>query len=615
MKPVVTKAKRRQTLQRQINRLDRRVQHLRQQSNRFAWLRAAIFFGGLALTGLIAYLSSLGWLTWLTLLIILVGFGVAVAIHSRLDESLARHEGLRQLKQQHLARMALDWSHIPGITRPTPRYDHPFEADLDLVGPHSLHQLLDTAVSLEGSRRLREWLTNPRPDLRTTQQRQSLVRELAPRFHLRDRLIVSATVATGSRKVWNAHQLTAWLSHPTEYRAVRRWLLFFGPFVLVNLTLLALERLGLLPPLWQATFLIYFILLYARSGLAEGTFHDAMTLRDTLQQLGAVSRQLERFSYDRVPYLKSLCASFLIKTERPSHHLSRINRIIIGAGLRQNPFMWLLLNAIFPWDFFFADQLNRSRTALSQRVPDWLERWADLEALSSLANLAYLNPAYAWPTLFEVSQTSTQSLFQATDLGHPLLPDATRICNDFTLAQMGDIALITGSNMAGKSTFLRTVGLNLALAYAGGPVNATELQTGLFRLFTAIKVSDSVTDGVSYFYAEVKRLKRLLTELEAEQLLPLFFFIDEIFRGTNNRERFIGSQAYIRAVVGQRGLGLLSTHDLELTKLAEAMPTIKNYHFRDDVAGDEMIFDYKLHPGPCPTTNALKLMALEGLPV
>lgn len=611
----MSKTKRQTYLQRHIERLGQRTQQLRVQSNRLAWLRAAVFFGGLALTGVVIYFTGLGWLMGGVLLLTLVGFGLAVAAHRRLDESLARYEGLRQIKRATLARMTLDWPHIPTITRPAPRYDHPFEADLDIVGDHSLHHLLDTAVTLEGSRRLRAWLTDPTPDLARTHHRQHLVRELAPRFRLRDRLTVSATVATDSHKVWNARQLIDWLGRSTDSQAIHRWLLFFAPFVVVNLTLLLLERLGWLPPLWQATFLLYFILLYAKSNLTEGTFHDGMTLRNTLQQLGAVAGVLERFSYQGTPHLKTLCQPFLDPADRPSGHITRINRIIIGAGLRQNPFIWLLLNAIFPWDFFFAAQLNRRRVILAQRVPVWLDRWAEVEALSSLANLAYLNPAYTWPTVTEINPLQPGPIFQATALGHPLLPDKVRVCNDFRLEDLGELALITGSNMAGKSTFLRTVGLNLALAYAGGPVNATALQTGLFRLFTAIKISDSVTDGISYFYAEVKRLKRLLRELEDEQALPLFFLIDEIFRGTNNRERFIGSQAYIRAVVGRRGVGLLSTHDLELTKLAEAMPSVKNYHFRDDVVGDEMIFDYKLHPGPCPTTNALKLMALEGLPV
>ena len=186
--------------------------------------------------------------------------------------------------------------------------------------------------------------------------------------------------------------------------------------------------------------------------------------------------------------------------------------------------------------------------------------------------------------------------------------------NDFTLTE-GKIAIITGSNMSGKSSFLRTVGVNMVLAYAGSVVNAEALHLSRFRLFTSIRVTDSVVDGISYFYAEVRRLRALLDALAVADTAPLFFLIDEIFRGTNNRERLIGSRSYIRTL-GERGAtGLVSTHDLELIHLAEALPNVRNQHFRETVVENAMHFDYTLRTGPSPTTNALLIMAMEGLPV
>jgi DNA mismatch repair ATPase MutS len=169
--------------------------------------------------------------------------------------------------------------------------------------------------------------------------------------------------------------------------------------------------------------------------------------------------------------------------------------------------------------------------------------------------------------------------------------------------------------MAGKSSFLRTIGINLSLTFAGGPVCAGALQTSLFRLYTSMRIADSVTEGFSYFYAEVQRLKSLLDALEEDTAVPLFFLIDEIFRGTNNRERLIGSQAYVAALSGKNGVGVIATHDLDLVSLADNLPDVSNFHFRDDVRNGRMIFDYKLHPGPCPTTNALKIMQLADLPI
>ena len=179
----------------------------------------------------------------------------------------------------------------------------------------------------------------------------------------------------------------------------------------------------------------------------------------------------------------------------------------------------------------------------------------------------------------------------------------------------GLVIKVHQDNRVINKTMHVALGVNLALAYAGSVVDVQALQTLRFRLFTCIKVSDSVTDGISYFYAEVQRLKALLDDLAITDDLPLFFAIDEIFRGTNNRERLIGSRAYIRALVGQRGIGLISTHDLELIRLEEEMAGVTNYHFRDDIVEGRMVFDYQLRRGPSPTTNALRIMAIEGLPV
>jgi DNA mismatch repair ATPase MutS len=205
--------------------------------------------------------------------------------------------------------------------------------------------------------------------------------------------------------------------------------------------------------------------------------------------------------------------------------------------------------------------------------------------------------------------------FDAHTLGHPLLKPETKVCNDFALDEHRRIVILTGSNMSGKSTLLRTVGVNLCLAFAGAPVNANSLQISLFRVFTCIKVSDSVQDGLSYFYAEVKRLKALLEATEQEDHLPVLFLIDEIFRGTNSRERLIGSRSYIRALSSRRAVGLVATHDLELVNLEREIPGVANFHFREEVRDGRMVFDYLLRPGPCPTTNALQIMRLEGLPL
>jgi DNA mismatch repair ATPase MutS len=247
---------------------------------------------------------------------------------------------------------------------------------------------------------------------------------------------------------------------------------------------------------------------------------------------------------------------------------------------------------------------------LEPKLSVWLETFYEIEALNSLANFAMLHPKYVFPILDEQAEKE----FNSVDLGHPLISETQRVCNNFGIVKGENLLLITGSNMAGKSTFLRTVGINLILSYAGAPVCAGSLTTKLYRVFTSINVTDSLEDGYSHFYAEVKRLRYLLDELTEENKFPLFFFVDEIYKGTNNRERYIGSAAFLKSVAKENGIGLVSSHDLELADLDNEIHQLRNLHFVESIKDSKMHFEYTLNEGPCPSTNAVQIMKLEGLP-
>lgn len=615
----MTKETRLRALEYQIDRLQKCVARRQRTSYRYSWLRFAVVLGGLVAVGP-AFYSGLVWLGGLCLAATVLLFGLAVYYHRQVEDSIARHQVWHQLKTAHLARATLDWQRIPTAFYHRLRPDHPFESDLDLVGRRSLHRLLDTAISFEGSQRLRDWLTVPVPDAEQIAHRQQLVRELAPLHLFRDRLTMNATIAVGAKRTWRASQLVTWLEAHTPQTSLRRWLILFTVMAGLNAILFVAHWGGWLSPWWRITIVLYIGLWLVRAGVTDVLWDEAGELQGVLRQLRAVFFQLEAFSYRDTPHLKALCAPFLDPAHRPSRYMARLTRVMAAMGLRGNPIVRFVLNAVVPWDFYFAYRLTQYKADLAHHAPTWMDTWFELEALGALANLAYLNPSYTFPRMLDREDDEVQDqercfVFQAQGLGHPLIPDDEKICNDFALPTLGQVTIITGSNMAGKSVFLKTVGVNLVLAYAGGPVDARRLETMLFRPFTCMGISDSVTSGISYFYAEVKRLKTLLAALEGDHPLPLLFCIDEIFRGTNNRERLIGSRAYVRVLAGKHGTGFIATHDLELARLADEVPQVVNYHFRDHVAGDRMAFDYTLRPGPCPTTNALKIMQLEGLPV
>ena len=608
-------------LERRIARLKRRAQQLERVSNNYWVARRVLLLCGTLFALLSCKLA--GSTTGLILTALFLAVFILVAIyHNRVRDAMTRNALMLNIKHVQVARLKVDWEHLSRSDQTPPEPGHPFETDLDVTGERSLHRLLDSAVTREGSRRLKSWLLSTRPDPLVIEKRQSLIRELSGLSLFRDKLHLHAAIASRDSQdltktkpaqldQWDSRTLVAWIEHGDAQESLRSTVMLLGILAALNITLIVLALLDLVPHVWPIVFLIYAGLSIAKQGRTTSAWGEVQDLEKALRRFRAVFQFLESRRFSRLTHLAQVCAPFLNPRKRPSAELKRVERIAWGLGLRTIGPIWFLVNVLMPWDFLFTYRLEQLRNEISQLMPRWLDAWYELEALNSLSNFAWLNPLYAFPEL-----VSKSTLFDARGLGHPLIKAEHKICNDLELDEQRRIVILTGSNMAGKSTFLRTVGVNLCLAYAGAPVNAERLRTSLFRIFTCIKVSDSVQDGLSYFYAEVKRLKLLLSATETEDDLPVMFLIDEIFRGTNNRERHIGSHAFIRALSSRRNaLGLIATHDLELTKLADEIPGIANFHFREEVGDGKMVFDYQLHPGPCPTSNALHIMRIEGLPV
>lgn len=602
-------------LRRQIVRLERRVQHLQMISRRYARSRWGVVLGGLVLTLLADYAFGAGFGGGVAAVCVAIFIGV-VMCHNRVKESMTRHRLWRRIKLTHVARMTRDWAHIPRVPDVPPEAEHPFATDLNLTGARSIHQLLDTTMSGGGSERLRTWLLSPLMQPDRVSARQDIVRELLPLAMFRDRLTLhSARVARHPDERWEGEQVLAWLDRQPLPASLLPWVILLALLAATNIVLYVLYTLSLAPGIWPFSLTLYLVLYLVKSSDVRDFFAEAYLLEKTLRQFRAVLLYLETRRYGSTPHLATLCTPFWRVERQPSMYLKRIVRLAGAASAQRANLFGFLLNAIVPWDLYFTYRFNQCKEEVRELLPVWIETWYELEALNALANFGYLHPDYIFPDVFSAPAEDHQPVLRACDIGHPLLPDEVRVCNDFGLDRLGEIVMVTGSNMSGKSTFLRTLGVNLCLAYAGAPVNASALRVIPFRVFTCINVSDSVTDGISYFYAEVRRLKALLLALQDESACPVFFLIDEIFRGTNNRERLIGSRAYVQALTAGNGIGVVSTHDLDLVTLVDEVAGIHNAHFREDVMEGRMVFDYRLRPGPCPTTNALKIMEMEGLPV
>lgn len=600
-----------------LDRAERQAARIGQVEARFPWLRLFSFlvflFGSyLALT------LVRGFTGWGIAVMLLAAFVVITLAHRRVLASIHRYQVLAELTRNQIARASIDWEKIPPHFPILVSQDHPFDRDLLITGYRSLHHLLDSTSSTGGSQRLAEWLLDPRPEPEALRIRQQQIRELLALHGLRARLALDSALITFQANLsspvqrFDSQAVMGWLSHTRPIRPLLNALMGLGLLALANIVLFLLNITGVLPAWWIFSLLLYLAIQAFLFRETSEVFGESYDLAKRLNQFRGVLFDLETYPFDPGSTLGQLCKLFQQPAEKPSKVLRRAGWIATAASLHNNPFLSLLLNLLVPWDLFFAYQLELLKLRLHHILPNWLETWYTLEALCALANFASLNPEYTFPTLL---QEETQPIITAELLGHPLIPHETRVTNSYSINQMGTVILITGSNMSGKSTFLRTVGANLCLAYAGSVVCAASLKTLPFRLYASINVSDSLNDGISFFYAEVRRLKALLDALQLPEPQPLFFLIDEIFRGTNNRERRIGSESYLRALAARHGAGLISTHDLDLVRLSDEIPMLRNYHFREEVEGDRMVFDYRLHEGPSPTTNALRIMVQAGLPI
>lgn len=596
-----------------IARIDRKIELYTKLSSRISGARLTIFM----LTLLFAFLAS-GRLHDLVYSVILIGAVIAflnlMGRHKKVEQFIEKLGFLKQIKKEQIARLELNWDGIPFRNINRDKYlNHPYSQDLNIIGKRSLFQLMDTSIYEGSSNVLSGLLLNQSREVEPIKKRQQLIQELAPLQLFRDKLRVEAlfTKSKTGRYEWSMEQMLDWLRLPKKTG-------FILPLVIMvilsvsNVTLGILAIIGKLSSVYVViSFVSYLTALKFTGDKVKGLFDAAFQMEKLLGSFSNILSHVERFKASDDKEITQFLKVYQKEDEKPSVILKKVRRFAIAASVQKNQVLGPLMNLVIPWDLYFSMRLENLKEELEPKITKWLDKFYELEALNSMANFAFLNDGYSFPTF----DKDTEALFKAEELGHPLIPEDQKVANDFEVYPGKDLFLITGSNMAGKSTFLRTVGINLVLAYSGAPANARSLNTGLYRIFTSINVNDSLGDGLSHFYAEVKRLRELLDELNKDEDQPLFFFVDEIYKGTNNKERYAGSAAFLREVAGKNGIGMVSTHDLELADLESEIEALSNWHFVESIEGGKMSFEYKLKSGPCPSTNALEIMRIEGLPV
>ena len=602
---IYSKEKIKTNIEKEIERFEKRLHVLIGKSKTYSLIRLFVFFA-LTISFLGFYIYN--YKTTATIIGSILGivFLVLMHNHSKIEKSIKRFKVYIQIKKEELARLELDWENIPLLDNSNTNNPTYLEQDLNITEKNGLLQLISTGASFGSINILREWLSGKSIDISKIVARQKIVRELKDlrRFRVKLLLITKLSISTNIAKV----ELAEWIKSATTKRGLKAYTLFLTLFAFLNLFFLVGWIIGFFNSYYYQILLFYMFFYYAGFKYIIDLKSDSAFLYDEVKKFSAIFGFIEKYNYGSNKELKIFLNSFLKKESSPIKALKKINFTVETLNLGSNPLLWFFLICLVPLEYLLSVNVEKFRESIKTDFPIWLNTWYKLEAYSSLASFAYLNPDYKFPEIKDSSK-----LINGENIGHPLIKSAHKITNDFDVSESSMTNIITGSNMSGKSTFLRTIGINVLLSYAGSVVDAEKFVVSKINMFTCIKVSDSVVDGISYFYAEVKRLKKIIEDIKTTEGHSLVL-IDEIYKGTNNIERVIGSRALIKYFSNEKIYNIVSTHDLELVKIAEDLKNVKNFHFKEMIQDDKMTFDFRLSEGPCPTTNALKIMQLEGLP-
>ncbi len=564
-------------------------------------LTIAVFIAGTFLKGA----------EWINLLLYLAGLGgVIVSViwalrHQRMDEELARAARMRLANVRARHRLRREWAEFPVPHAPVAFENLPESRDLDLFGKGSLFQLLCATHSPQGRHTLAAWLAAPQASFENLGQRQSAVRELAPQLEWRQRLGVIG------------EELGPIREHHPEWLAREPWL-GKEPAAMLAARVLPIPIIGLLLAALSGFVSFIWPLATIAMGLGICRVYQKRLSSSILSILGqerAVHHYAELFAH-------------LHTLDAPRGHLAKIHgqtdeaheafealASIGGNAGAHGSLVHPLLQGLLLWDFHVVRRIETWQARYRGHLSGWFRALGEIEALVSLAGLAHDEPSWAYPDAASGKRLTAQAL------GHPLIAGHARVCNDVSLGPPGSFLLVTGSNMSGKSTLLRTLGLNVALAQAGAPVCAVSLSLPPLRLATSMRVQDSLGEGVSFFMAELRRMRQIVSSaVDGSPGRTLLYLLDEILQGTNTVERQAIVTRIVKRLLGCDAIGAITTHDLALADVEEISTRAERVHFREEFFRDEaghpqMTFDYQLRPGLATTTNALKILEVIDMPV
>lgn len=577
------------------------LQQVQKQIFRISMLRLALFVAGVA--GIYFFLSQTPLLIICICLTFLPLF-ILVKIHNRFFIRKEWLETQARIIQEELQALSGDYSSFEdGKEYVNP--EHPYSFDLDIFGRRSLFQSINRTCTFFGKDRLAKWLQNHLHEKVSIEKRQEMVREISEHTLFREQFRVAGLVHHGQSS--DAEKIQAWSQSPAQYLHAGWVKAFIWGVPVINSLLLITSLIGWTS--FSCLGLSFGIFLVLSFGIIKRATYIQETYGKQLKSLNGYARLIALAKTEdwKSAGMLELMERFNLNGQSPVQALQQLSKELDRLDLRNNQFLYVLLEGSIFFQLQEIVRIERWKVRYGQYISEWLETVGELDALCSLGTFAYNHPQYTYPEL-----TEKPFCFLATQMGHPLMPVSQCVKNDATIPSRPFFLIITGANMAGKSTYLRTIGVNYLLACVGAPVCCEKLKLHPNQLITSLRTSDSLSDNESYFFAELKRLKRIIDLLNQGQ--QLFIILDEILKGTNSMDKQKGSFDLIRQFMQMKANGIIATHDLLLGSLIKQFPEeIRNYCFEADIKDNELTFSYKLREGVAQNMNACFLMKKMGI--
>lgn len=532
-------------------------------------------------------------------------FGWIVRKHNQAKFILAQHQYLIIINQNEVKRSLGTFSDLDDGLEYS-NIHHEYAPDLDLFGSNSLFQLL-TRSRLSGTREvIKNWLLQ-KSSQAEIEERQEAVQELSKETDWRQYLTAYGYHGDQKDKKYSnvVLSLIQWIDDNLGLIDKPFWLILRYFMPVLSLAILIGIGIAHLPHQWvYLPILINLVLLSVIFKSLMAVTKEFGNIASFLKGYENVISEIEKKTFQSPPLIR---LHDQLKTEKTaaSASIRSLRRILMFLLSRAN-FLYLPFNLLFLLDVNWLIMAIQWKKKNIGQVENWFNAVHEIDALSDLGSYSFANPGFVFP---RISQESHYLMTE--EMGHPLIKSTQRITNDFDLSGKGKLGLVTGSNMSGKSTFLRTIGVNLVLAQMGAPVCAKHFELSLVQIFTSMRTQDNLEENVSSFYAELQRLKKLLELLKTEQ--PVFYMLDEILKGTNSQDRHKGALSLIGQLIEKNCRGLISTHDIQLSTLSKDQSNIQNMSFNSTIVDDEILFDYKLSLTPCGSFNASKLMEKMGI--